>query len=116
MKKKITFAILFDLKEKRPFAIWVTDEKNFFERNYQEGYEEVEEKFDIGFDGLNLKKVDWHGFWDYWTNQGGMNYNIQGPYYITDDDPVPQVANELFNDLDKMVNMVRKNKLDEQYK
>jgi hypothetical protein len=66
-----------------------------------EGYELESDRYHLIFDGFDFSGVQWHDFWDYWTQQGGHRVFFAGPYVMQFSKSLPEVINEAMEDLNK---------------
>jgi len=112
MKREIQFSILFDMRRDfKPFGIWVTDGK-LFDQFYIENseYRDKARHFHKCFDDFDFSNMDWYGFWEYWTSQGGYHISISNPFSIVTDKQISDLGKEAIHDLDKFLSwMKRKN-------
>jgi hypothetical protein len=108
--RRIEFSILFDLQTERPFGLWVTDNK-VFDHYYIPGYEAEKDKYREQFGSLDFCKMDWRGFWDYWTSQGGYTKSWSGPFIMEINQTVSEWAKQQIGHLDHLINFIKSNKL-----
>ena len=112
MKKRIDFALLFDMRcDFKPFGIWITDGK-LFEQYYIRDveYGEYTNYFHERFDHLDFSDMDWHGFWDYWTSQGGYNLSISNPFSVATEKSISKFGQDAIKDLNKFMDWLKANK------
>ena len=83
---------------------------NLFERQFIDRYD-LMEYFDETFDGFDFQGVDKESWWDYWTSQGNMLWNLSGPFHIEGELSIAEFMFKWIDDLDGLIQWLNRNRV-----